>query len=322
MQCLRTKGLHFNLVFLLGLYSGCIGQGCEGHIQDAVLSPDGEYFAQSTGFGIIIYEVETGKKAQELNGGAASQLKFSTDSKYLASGGLTELTLWDWAGGKRLASWKGTNRYSFKMDFSHDGSLLAARDNPSLRVWETAMQKLVLTIPMPHEMDCLAFSPDGKMLAVAGTETKEKEPRFHEIKLWEVSSGKLLGILKGPEYCFVKSLAFSADGDYLATGLSIQEARMWAVRTRKEVWKQHVGNVDYDILAFSPDGKQLVVGGFQSLSVLDVAKGKVIKKHELPGSAMSSLTISMKPARLLIAKKNSVYSIDIDSGKVKRLFPK
>jgi WD40 repeat protein len=310
----RTNGLFFVLVVLSGLSAGCGGE-----VEHAVISPDGKYFAQSTGVGTTICEVETGKKWKELKGAAASNLKFSADSKFLASGHVTELVLWDCAEGKVLATWKGNNRWSFKMDFSRDSSLLAARDDKSLRVWETAKQQLVLTIPLPYEMDSLAFSPNGKFLAVAGTETKEKEPRGHAIKVWGVPSGKLLTTLQGPEYCIVKSLAFSPDGEYLATGLSVQASRLWAVSTRKEVWKQQVGNVDYDILTFSADGKQLVVGGFQSLYLLDVAKGTVLKKHELPGSPITSVTATEKPALFFVTKKNSVFAIDLNSDKEQQL---
>jgi WD40 repeat protein len=134
-----------------------------------------------------------------------------------------------------------------------------------------------------------------------------------------VPSGKLLTTLQGPEYCIVKSLAFSPDGEYLATGLSVQASRLWAVSARKEVWRQEVGNVDYDILTFSADGKQLIVGGFQSLCRLDVEKGNVLKKHELPGSPITSLAATAKPALLFVTKKDSVYSIDLGSGKEQRL---
>jgi WD40 repeat protein len=321
VQHFRTNRRSLALVVMLGLVGGCVGQGVDDPVESAVISPDGKYFARSTGFGATVHEVATGKRVKELKGAAASQLKFSANSQYLVSGKLTALTLWDWAEGKPLASWKGNNRHSFKMDFSRDGSLLAARDDKSLRVWETRKQQLVLTVPLPFEMDSIALSPDGKLLAVAGTEIKASEPRFHEIRIWEVPSGKLLGILQGPEYCIVKSLRFSPDGHYLATGLSVRAARLWDARTRRAVWKQEVGNVDYEILTFSPDGKRLAVGGYESLWVLETAKGTVIKKHELPGSPIMGVTALPKPARLLITKSNSVHSIDLDSGKQQRLFP-
>lgn len=310
----RKQGILFVLVFMSGFSVGCAAQA-----QNAVISPDGKYFAQSTGSSTTIFEVETGKTWKELKGTSASNLKFSSNSKFLASGNVSELVLWDCAEGKALATWKGDNRWSFKMDFSQDGSLLAARDDRSLRVWQTAKQQLVLTIPMPYEMDSLAFSPNGKFLAVAGTEIKEKEPRGHEIKVWEVPSSKLLMTLQGPEYCIVKSLAFSPDGEYLATGLSMPAARLWAISTRKEVWKQEVESVDYNILTFSADGKELIVGGYQSLIRLDVEKGKVLKKHELPGSPITSVAATAKPALLFVTKKNSVSSIDLESGKEQRL---
>ena len=83
-----------------------------------------------------------------------------------------------------------------------------------------------------------------------------------------------------------------------------------------------MGNVGYDILTFSADGKRLAVGGYQSLNLLDVAKGTVLKKLELSGSPFTSLTASAIPARFLVTRNDSVHSIDFDSGKEQQLFPK
>src|SRR5262245_56857968 len=106
VQHFRTSGRSFQLVVLAGLCLGCVGQGGGDHVESAVISPDGKYFAQSTGFGTTIHEVGTGNKVRELPGAAASNLKFSADAKYLVSGRVTDLTLWDWVAGKSLATWK------------------------------------------------------------------------------------------------------------------------------------------------------------------------------------------------------------------------
>lgn len=309
----RARILTFRLILTAGLSAGCSGWGEDDRLVHTAISPDGKYFARSTPSGTTIYEVEGGRKLKVLKDAGATRLKFSRDSRYLATASGGELSLRDWSEGKALAVWHGKNRFSFDMDFSPDGTLLAARDDNSLRVWDTGNQRAVLSIPLDFEMGPVAFSPDGKLLAVAGTRETATEPRFHEINLWEVARGKLLESLHG-EYCIVNSLAFSADGSHLAAGLSIQSATLWSVATKKEVWKQKVGNVDYEILAFSSDGKRLAIGGYETLCVLGVSDGKLLKRYELPGSSISSLAAAKEPNHLLLARKRGLHSLDLNSG--------
>jgi WD40 repeat protein len=306
-------------VALLGLFSR---QTEDEHTENAVVSSDGQCFAKSTGLGTVVYELRSGTILKQWKRAAASSIRFSGDSKYLASGQLTDLVLWDLKSDTPVSSWKGANRHSFKMDFSCDSSLLAALDNQSLRVWEVATQKQVLTIRLPFECYSLAFSSDGKAIAVGGTETKEAGTPYHEIKIWEISSEKLITVLKGPEYCLVKSLAFSPNGHQLATGLSNSSCRVWDLRTKKEAWKQDLDNVDYGIAGYTKDGKQLVIGGFQSVTILDAVSGRIGRKFSVPGPAITNLTTLAKEGMLLVANKDGVYSLDLTSGEQQRVFPK
>ena len=64
---------------------------------------------------------------------------------------------------------------------------------------------------------CVAFSPDGKILASGAGESDSVGLRFRgEVRLWDVASGKLLATLKG----FggeVYNVAFSPDGKKVHT---------------------------------------------------------------------------------------------------------
>jgi WD40 repeat protein len=67
------------------------------------------------------------------------------------------------------------------------------------------------------EVDCVAFSPDGKTLASGSWDCT--------VKLWDVTTGQELKTLTGHTEA-VMGLVFSADGRYLATSCPDDTARI------------------------------------------------------------------------------------------------
>jgi hypothetical protein len=101
----------------------------------------------------------------------------------------------------------------------------------------------------------VAFSPDGKTLAMASQEGN--------VHLWDVASGRLLETLKGHS-SGVNAVVFPPDGRTLASGSFDETVRLWNVETRRELMQLDHGSVVFAAvksLAFSPDGKQLLAGG-------------------------------------------------------------
>src|SRR5205085_6815472 len=74
-----------------------------------------------------------------------------------------------------------------------------------------------------------ALSPDGKLLAV-GTYRALTPLYDHRIHLIDVSSGRLVRSLKGHIYT-IYDLAFSADGERLASASHDGTVRIWNVGT-------------------------------------------------------------------------------------------
>jgi WD40 repeat protein len=122
-------------------------------------------------------------------------------------------------------------------------------------------------VPYAHgQVFCVAFSPDGTLLATSGDVVREVGEDTGatpgHLKLWNVKTGELKRDL-GDYYPSVRSVAFSPDGKTLASvGTHPPDGtcsvRLWDPQTGtvKRVLRIDHGSIPWSV-AFSPDGKLL-----------------------------------------------------------------
>jgi len=102
--------------------------------------------------------------------------------------------------------------------------------------------------------DVVAFSPDGRYLAIGGSSGR--------VSVLEASNDWRAVIVRDPPSGRVTAIAFSPDGKYLAAGSDGGTVRICEVATWQEVTLiSHEVDVDAIALAFSPDSRYLATAG-------------------------------------------------------------
>jgi WD40 repeat protein len=108
--------------------------------------------------------------------------------------------------------------------FSPDGKVLAATprygETPIVTLWDTQTGKPLTTFEGYTEpVSCMAFSPDHKIFATGGKDGL--------VKLWSLSSHRLLITLYEENKEPFTSLSFSPDSRMLITGSASGSVRLW-----------------------------------------------------------------------------------------------
>ena len=217
-----------------------------------------------------------------------SAVAFSPDRKILATAG-ANVRLWNAATHRQLGPPMRVGRQSFiALAFSPDGKILATADtnpNPasasqnqvSVRLWDVATHRqLGSPMRVGGPVDAVAFGPDAMILATLHPNPNATSPRQspYSVRLWDVATHRQLGPPIGVDGQSVNAVAFSPNGEFLAT--AGDSVRLWDVATHRQLGSPiPAGSGGLESIAFSPDGNTLAGGGqFDSSWLWDVATHK------------------------------------------------
>ncbi|MGA9772373.1 MAG: caspase family protein [Blastocatellia bacterium] len=300
------------------------------------ISPDSKYLAvglMSTA--ITLWDVGTGKEIERFFGYSDSirAVAISADEKYVLTGSDDNTAhLWEIATGKEVRKFVGHEHSVTSVTFSADVKyvLIGSRDKTA-RLWDTETGRLVRIFKgHSDEVNSVAISTDGKYV-VTGSDDKTA-------RLWESGTGKMLRKFVGHSEK-INSVAISSDGKYVATSSDDTTTRLWKTATGAVV-RQFIGQVgdytatligsegpqrkvykggpaDAHSVAFSPDDKQVLVGGEHGKAWLwEVETDKLVREFDIDSMTIKSVALSADGKYALAGGWDNIAVLwDVKTGK-------
>ena len=285
---------------------------------------------------IRLWDIESGREVRQFKGHTTGvrTVAWSPNGRYILSASSGEyfdasrwqppsevgIRLWETASGRQVCHFNTPHSIG-SLAFAPDGhTFLSCGGNGSLGLWELpeslvkGREEVGPAQPQPRATirSCsfagVAFSRDGRFLAVGS---------HNVIQVWDQAATKMLFILRGHER-WVWALAFSPDGNSLASGSMDNTIKLWDLTTGKarvtlEGHTEKVWGV-----AFSPDGTSLAsASDDKTIRLWDLASGK--QKKLLGSHANHAYSVVFTPdGKTLLsgAFDGDVRLWDVASGEV------
>ena len=236
---------------------------------DMAFDPKRKWFAIGDGVAAAAFDVKSGDYRYYQHDQVVSSVAWTRDGRRVAS-----------ATRDGVVAVHDPAKMDASVDeFQPGGDLFAVRFTPDGRrlvtvdyagkatVLDASNGKVLDTLPGGPGAAGMDLSPDGRVVAIAGSDTKAR--------LWRPGSSGKPRLLAHKAY--VTAVRFSRDGTQLATASGDGTARVWDVQTGRvtQTLRRHTEPVqDVD---FSPDGRFLMsAGADRQVLIWDLSTGRVV----------------------------------------------
>ncbi|RKU05485.1 hypothetical protein C6501_19720 [Candidatus Poribacteria bacterium] len=244
-----------------------------------VFSPDGQTLVSADYADDMIqfWNVASGERLETIKSppDTTNHIVFSPDGRTLVNAGSDgTIRFWDVATTNPIRTLDGYAEMFRDMAYSPDGNTLATvSTGPSLRLWDPHTGRLKkIYAPGSVSIACIAYAPDGVTLACGPGPTE-----YDTVYLFNTETGERGRVFTGHKKNGAVSVAFSPDGQILASGGSDGAIHLWDVSTSKTLKILEWHNDYVRTLAFSPDGKMLVSTSDSGSRFWNIATGEPVK---------------------------------------------
>jgi WD40 repeat protein len=294
--------------------------GQESHVTCLRFSPDGRLLA-AAGKELKLWDVAEGKVVRTLTGqeGDTTTAAFDPEGKLLATGGAgSPVKLWEVATGRLIRTLAGHEDAVETVAFSRDGKVLASGGREFvIRLWDarTGEEQHVLE---GHPAGQLAFSPDGKWLAVVPAgDSFSRAFGGNNVRLLDPTSGAEVRSLSGHGEQF-GGVAFGPDGSWLVSagnGIAGGALRLWDLKSG-QVSRTYWDPVGVSCPCLSPSGHHLASASGDVVKVWSVLRKQVTWDLEPNQNRPISLSPDGKWLVSAWSMEDEVRAVDLATGQV------
>jgi eukaryotic-like serine/threonine-protein kinase len=184
------------------------------------------------------------------------------------------IRFWDVLANRELASLESQVWPIGRKGFSPDARILALSEPDQIKLYDFETGKQITSLSLT-KLSTLAFSPDGRFLAVSATATGETVPA---VTLWKMPALTKVARLSGP----ANGLTFSPEGHTLAV-MHSNTLRLWDIdsdRVREALNPPQPGSAHIYATAppngYSPDGKLFAIADNMHVRLWNTATGELL----------------------------------------------
>jgi len=301
---------------------------CKGHrttVNDVVFSPNGKILYSCGGTNqIIAFNTNNGSQLfSATDQGNVYHIAINTDGTLLVSGGYdnnnvkiynaTNLSILH--TNNDFSSVEGITFSPISNRFAVLGTLPNNKEHVAIYNADTRTKELsVFTEGNNTSLPtCLAYSPDGKYLAVGFANKRQG------IEIYDLKTGRVIRYIV--HKYDISDLKYSPDGKYIAGGGTDSNVNIWEVSSGTPIkilkgLSGHVLTIDY-----SPDGKHIVAAGMDNSYVFkmwELSSGILIQSMDEKSPDINSVRFSPDGKSLAVALQTYGDLFDVTTTAIYR----
>ena len=340
---LASGSIHCKKLYLIEIATGRIIKIIDGKYDDYKFSPDGTEFAMDRSVehepypdnGIEIWNIATDEKTRILDRCMDYQTNFvfsPLNERFVTDAGNYDLKIWSIKNGYPQHTLSGHTQHISDTKFSPNGKYLASAswDN-TVRIWDVKAGHCINKIYLDQRPNTLAFSPDGKYLAVTENHYKQK----YKIEIIDVRTGSIVYKMEQKEY-WGTCIEFSKTGHALiisdrTNSYKLSPVTFWDYETGRlhrfnldsHSWHKQCNNSSFFSNIIYYQGQKILAIGESNKKILvfDIESGENILCFEGHKDEISEIAIHpSKPILVSSDDSNQIYKWNLETGERLQVF--